>query len=219
MAEGLTNPTIVRDADLERAIAALYDARLPYHNFEHALANLETCQKLIDHCIQVGRDVDATTIYLATLLHDAGFQDDEQALGQPSKEAWAAELAERLLRNFNVPEATIQAVRQAILATACGQPCPTLEASIVKAADLAGLAADYPIFVRNAHRLWREQMLLTGQSITWDQWRQRALSVLDLYIEDLAACAARLPAPALANAAITARANCDRLREEPAPTA
>lgn len=208
--------TITRDPELEQAAAALYDARLPYHNFGHALANIDASQGLLDRCHRENIFVDVAVVYAALLFHDAGYQDDHHAHGCVSKEAWSAELAGVALRRRSAPPAQIRAVQACILSTRCGVPCQTLEARIVKAADLSGLALGYEAFLQNARRLWHEQVLLTGADVAWACWREQAAEVIERYVaEDLGVTPACYADDGQTWLAKAARANSARLREQP----
>lgn len=173
-----------RYADIEQRAAALYDDRLPYHNFNHALQVIGAGRVLMEKCREEDIEFDEDAVYYAMLLHDAGFQEDHEAMGFDSKEAYSAYLAVELLEEMNVPEATVRKVESAILCTHVEGCCRSIEDKIVRRADLAGMAADYDCFRKDTVNLKRELELLTGRSVTWEEWKQKASSRIKQFLED-----------------------------------
>lgn len=209
---------IVRNTKLEQTVAGLYDPRLPYHNFSHVLDVLAASEELLSRCYADGISVDAEVVYPALLLHDAGYHEDHIAGGFESKEALSAELAAKELRRHQYPPKLIEAVQAAILSTRCGATCQTIEARLVKAADLAGLAADYALFLQNSLRLWREDVLLSGKETPWSDWRVRAVNTIERFLsEDLGVSSACYTAEGKTWLAHKGLANAARLRDQPQP--
>ena len=56
------------------------------------------------------------------------------------------------------------------------------EQKAVRAADLAGLAADYATFRINTVNLWKEHALLSGTGMSWEAWVQDVGRVLKHYL-------------------------------------
>jgi len=161
---------------IKQAAAALYSPSLPYHNFSHALAVVNEAEHIIRKCREEGVPVDGDVVMLAALFHDAGFHDDHIRLGFASKEAYSAELARReLSRNGAAPE-FVERVCDAILSTHCDSICGNNESKAVRAADLAGLAAEYSVFKRNTVRLKQEHELLSRTRAQWPEWRDGAIA-------------------------------------------
>ena len=79
-----------RNPDLEKRVADLYDDRLHYHNFGHVLRVIDAGARMLEQCREEGVTVDEEAVYYAILLHDAGFHEDHEARGFPSKEAYSA---------------------------------------------------------------------------------------------------------------------------------
>lgn len=205
-----------RNPALEQAAAVLYDTRLPYHNFSHIMTALGNAHELIDHCREADLSVEPGVIYPALLFHDAGYH--EPARGHESKEAHSAALAARVLGDYGIPAARIEAICRAILATRCGADCDTLEARIVRAADLAGLAASYRLFLQNALRLWREDILLRGRDLAWEDWRDEAAAMLERFLAvDLGVSPACYAADGEAWLNKHGRENLARLYRQPDP--
>lgn len=167
---------------IERRAATLYRPDLPYHNFGHAIEAVEHGRRIIARYRAEGVRIDEETVYYALLFHDAGYQDDHRALGFATKEAYSAHLAGEVLREFSVPARVIDKVAAAILSTHHDATCRTAEQKVVRAADLAGLAADYDEFRANTVKLWREHELLGGTTADWNDWLQGTVEVLLRYL-------------------------------------
>lgn len=153
------------------AAEELYDRRLPYHNFEHALTVQRQAEEIIRHCREEKVLIDADVIRYAALFHDAGYSDDHRALGFDSKEAYAAALASQTLQQFGVADDIISRVQETIMATHRDAAFTTNEQKAVRAADLANMAGPYEEFVEANRRLKAEAELLTGNTISWVEWK------------------------------------------------
>lgn len=205
----------MRDKQLEQTAAALYSDRLPYHNFRHALDAVESGHLIVRRCKSEHVRIDAAVVYYALLFHDAGYHQDHLHLGFPSKEAYSAELAAQALQDRGIARSTITRVRAAILSTRRSASFRTAEQKAVRAADLAALAADYPVFLDNTRRLWEEYQMLSGQHPSWQQWVEGAMNVIRYYLSQ----EIRLTSYFTADDGSSefhrrVRANLDRLRRE-----
>ncbi len=167
---------------IKQAAAALYSSSLPYHNFSHALAVVKEAEHIVTKCRAEGVPVDGDVVMLAALFHDAGFHDDHGRLGFASKEAYSAELARRELRKYGATPQIVEQVCDAILSTHCDGVCRNNESKAVRAADLAGLAADYKVFKRNTVRLKQEHELLSETHSQWLEWRDAAIARVSLFL-------------------------------------
>ncbi len=170
----------MRDPPLEAEAAALY-SDLPYHNFAHVEATLAAADVIIGHCREEGIRVEPQVVYYALLFHDAGYQHDHRKRGFESKEAYSAALATQCLSARGIPPRTVRKVADAILSTQRDAPFLTAEQKAVRAADLSGLAADYPVFLENTRRLHREHEMLHGQPMEWREWVRRATELIGFY--------------------------------------
>lgn len=209
---------MIRNPALEQAAAMLYESRLPYHNFSHVIETLLVSRELVERCREADMDVEPAVIYPAILFHDAGYHEDHRRHGHDSKESYAAILAGRVLHHYGYSHADIHAIQAAIASTQCGVPCNSLEARIVRAADLSGLAAGYYLFRQNAMRLWREEAILSGREVLWEDWRDQAVGILEIFLADDLGFSPGCYAPdgeAWLNK--RGRDNLDRLRQEPSP--
>ena len=173
----------IRDPKLEAAVNTLYSDKLPYHNFAHALDTLAAAETIIRHCMAEGIRVDPRVVYYSLLFHDAGYHENHRQLGFPSKEAYSADLAARHLRARRVAPATVEKVTAAILSTHRDGTFTTTEQKAVRAADLSGLAADYPRFRANTLRLKEEFDLLNGTDTPWRDWIDKATETISFYLK------------------------------------
>ena len=172
----------MRDEKLEKIAASLYDPKLNYHNFDHIRDVMNDADKILARCKGEGVEVDEAVVYYAILFHDAGFIEDHIGKGFDSKEAYSADLAEKNLQGNSIDADTVQKVKQAIMATHIDAQCLTNEDKLVRAADLAGLAADYKVFKRNTVDLKNELAMMSGREISWDQWKKAASERIELFL-------------------------------------
>ncbi len=172
----------LRNTQLEAAARALYSAALPYHNFDHIQDTLEAAEKVIERCREEHIRIDAEVVYYALLFHDAGYQDDHLACGYATKERYSAALAEPILRGHGVNSAQVDKTLAAILATERDAVTVSAEQKAVRAADLSGLAADYPRFLESSLKLKREHELLFQRPLSWDEWQTNSAAVLGHYL-------------------------------------
>lgn len=174
----------MRDPQLEKIAAQFYDASLPYHNFGHIKDALTAAEPILAKCRASHQEIDETAVYYAILFHDAGYQEDHRAKGFASKEEYSANLAETALTEKRVPVPTLRLACEAIRATRKGyEGKPSKEAQAVRAADLAQLAADYPVFKTNTVHLWKEQEHLGGKRMPWQEWRQQAIRDVEHFLD------------------------------------
>jgi hypothetical protein len=172
----------IRDPTLEAEARTLYDPALPYHNFEHIQDTLAAAGVIIERCRQENIRVDAAVVYYALLFHDAGYHEDHVALGFATKERYSVALAEPVLRRRGVPSAQIEKTLAAILATERDAVFVSAEQKAVRAADLSGLAAEYPRFLASSLRLKREHELLNQRKLSWSDWQRVSRDVLGHYL-------------------------------------
>lgn len=171
-----------RVPSLERRAASLYRADLPYHNFGHAMETIANGRKIVRRCREEGIRIDEAVVYYALLFHDAGYHEDHLARGFETKETYSAHLAARALADLHIPAKVIDKVTAAILSTARYGAFRTAEQKAVRAADLAGLAAAYPVFRANTEKLRREHELLTGERVEWRDWVAGVSEVIGFYL-------------------------------------
>ncbi len=166
------------------AAEALYDSRLPYHNFNHVHDVLSASEKLLEKCQQEQIAVDMDVVFYAILFHDAGYQEDNKSKGFLTKESYSAYLAEEVLRQHDFSEAFIEQVKQAINSTHQDAACVSNEDKLVKNSDLFGLASDYSEFKQTSVRLLEEYNLLYNKNVEWKEWTKMAAVRLEKYLDN-----------------------------------
>lgn len=207
-----------RDPELEQRARALYSAELPYHNFEHVLETLDSAAGIVARCRTEGIRIDARVVYLALLMHDAGYREDHRALGYESKEAYSAALADDLLAESGIAQGTIAKVRAAILATEKHGTFVSAEQKAVRAADLSGMAAPFAEFLRKSLALKREFEFLHGRALSWAEWQENSREVLEFYLSQEIRLTSYFHDDSGQSAFHRAvRSNLDHLLAEPAP--
>jgi len=160
----------------------LYNAQLPYHNFEHALNAIDAGEKMIKACKKENINVDEDVVYYALLFHDAGYHEDYRLKGFDSKESYAAYLAKVSLKEIGIDNDSIKEVERAIISTHQKESFKTNEQKIVRAADLAGMTNDYEIFLENNRKLRKEHKLLTGEDLSIDEWKAQTRKIIGFYL-------------------------------------
>ncbi|MEK7637644.1 MAG: hypothetical protein AAB402_04670 [Patescibacteria group bacterium] len=174
------------DRDLYSRITAeaaqYYDARLPYHNFEHVRSVLAHAERIIADCRSEGVPIDAEVVRYAVLFHDADYAEDHRAKGYDSKEAYAAALATTVLEPFDVDPHLIQRVQSTIMATHHAQPFSTNEEKAIRAADLANMAGLYEDFLESNRRLKAETEILSGTTMSWAEWKAGTKTTVEWYL-------------------------------------
>lgn len=169
--------------DLLEAATALYDPALRYHNASHALRAVTWGERLLRVCSQAGVRVDATVVRLALLFHDAGYGTDLSTVGCPDAESYAAALARRTLTGRIAPP-VLDAIEAAIQGTRLTTQPDTLEGMVVRAADLADLAADYETFAANSEALREEHERLSETRLSLADWGESVDRLLSAYLEE-----------------------------------
>lgn len=172
----------IRNRPLEARAKALYSETLPYHNFEHISETLEAAARIVQRCQAEHIRISSEVVYYALLFHDAGYHEDHQALGYATKEAYSAVLARKILAEFDVHDAVIGKTEQAIRATERDADFISAEQKAVRAADLSGMAAEYPEFLIKSLKLKKEFELLYGNPLAWTAWQETSQEVLSFYL-------------------------------------
>lgn len=181
--EAHEEPSDLFAPDVLEAAIALYDQALPYHNARHALRTVACGERLLRACSQAGVRVDAAVVRLALLFHDAGYGTDPSTVGCPDAEAYAAAMARQVLTG-RVPALVLDDVEAAILATRRATPPDTPEGRVVRAADLADLAAGYDTFAANSEALRVEHERLSGEPMSLAEWGRCVDLLLSEYLRE-----------------------------------
>lgn len=162
----------------------MYEQKMPYHNFGHAITVTRHSEGIIEKCRREGVPLDEKVVYYALLFHDAGYHEDHLAKGFESKEAYSADLSEHALREHGVDEETIEKVKAAIMSTHMDAKCYSNEDKAVRASDLSGLAAEYSVFKLNAIRLREEHEMMHDESVAWEDWKLGVKETLELFLRE-----------------------------------
>lgn len=170
------------DDDIVEAALQEYSSDLPYHDQDHMEDALEAADKLLERCERHGIDVDEDVVRYAVLFHDAGYHRDHEERGFDSKEAYSAHIAEEVLDDHGVDRETVERVTECIISTRQDAEVETPEEKVVRAADLAGLAADYATFEENAMDLKREIELLHDDELEKWEWLKQVEETIRFYL-------------------------------------
>lgn len=173
-----------KEKNIEEIAGLFYDFQFEYHNFEHALKVWKYAQEIIARCIKEGKVVDEKVVYYACLFHDAGYHEDEKEKGFQSKEEYATSIAEMELAKIGVDGEMIKSVAIIIKGTEKDFDVVELpiEGMILRAADLAGFAEDYDVFLENNKKLRRETERIDKKSISWEQWKNKTEKIAEHYL-------------------------------------
>ncbi len=172
----------IRDEALETKARALYNDALPYHNFTHIQDTLASANTILQRCREENIRINADVVYFALLFHDAGYHEDHIALGYENKELYSVALAVPILEDHGVPAGLVKKAGEAILATERNARFVSAEHKAVRAADLAGLAAEYGLFLQSSLKLKREFEVLHKKAINWPSWQSVSHEVVGFYL-------------------------------------
>ena len=174
----------MHDKQLEKIASTMYEPKMPYHNFGHAITVTRFSERIIEKCQDEGVPIDEKVVYYALLFHDAGYHEDHVALGYETKEAYSADLSEKALREHGVDDGTIEKVKAAILSTHMDAKCYSNEDKAVRMSDISNLGADYQEFKLNTVRLMEEHALMKSVSVNWEDWKNSARDTLQLVLRE-----------------------------------
>lgn len=110
---------------------------LYYHGVHHTLDALKTCDLYLRN-IKIGPH-EAKLLRLAILFHDIGFTES-----RVDHELKSAEIAQRILNEYDIPEKDIQIISELILSTEVGYKPKNLLEKVIRDIDLDYLGrSDY----------------------------------------------------------------------------
>lgn len=134
----------------------LYPRNKAYHNFGHAIEVWKSCQKLIARCRAYGLDPDEEVLAWAAFFHDALFGLGYQVKGFATMEEMSANAAIEEMRKAGLNPNKIALAADAIKATHYSLEPQTLEAKILRAADMSNLGGSNEGYREAAERLMAE---------------------------------------------------------------
>ncbi len=146
------------------------DTPYVYHNLPHTQKVVAAAAEIANHYQLSERDF--FVVITAAWFHDAGYYSDCE-----NHEAKGAEMAADFLREMNLPDEDIQAVKKCILATRMPQSPTDLLEQIVCDADLYHLGTNQ--FPDNNKLLRREMEMRKGQPISGTEWRRNTIRLLE----------------------------------------
>ena len=173
---------IIND-DIYNSARSLYSDKLHYHNFSHISDVLDNAEKILEQCDIQNITYNKKVVFHAVLFHDAGYIKNHIEKGYKDKESYSAFLAETILSDSGESKEYIQEVSQAILCTRMNSECHSNNDMIVRAADLYGLAAPYSQFKSKAIDLYKERELMSGQKISWEEYKVEACNIIRKFIK------------------------------------
>lgn len=162
--------------------ASQHYGELPYHNWQHALGAARHGMEIATQYEREGIPVNKDTVKWALIFHDAGYHRDHSAHGFKTKEDYSIAIAQNEMKRMHFSPKLINQVCQAIAATHRDAPFTTNEEKIVRAADLAGLAAPYAEFIQNTRNLKREFETMHRKKIPWKEWKEQARKIIEFYL-------------------------------------
>ena len=168
--------------EAEKIAEKLYSDNLPYHNFIHAKETVINGRIIIGNCLNEGMLINEKVVYYGNLLHDVGYYEDHKEKGFDSKEEYSVYLARKILQDLGEDEEIISETQRVILATHRDKSFVTNEEKVVRASDLAGMAKDYEIFLRNTVRLKQEIEIISGQAVSWSEWKKSVKKTIEFYL-------------------------------------
>jgi len=139
-----------------------YTDELPYHNFFHVTETLSIALNLADQRGANDTIVDRRALIVATLFHDAGYQDDHKATGFNSKEERSVSIFKFHADKYGMTADEMATGENAIMATKPGQKPVSVEDKILVRADLDNVTGDFEGFIGKTHLLRNEAKLLGG---------------------------------------------------------
>jgi predicted metal-dependent HD superfamily phosphohydrolase len=173
---------MVREKKLTERASRQY-GKLPYHNWQHALGAMRRGMEIAKQCIKEGIPVNLNVVKWALLFHDAGYHENHIQKGFKTKEDYSIFIAQREMKRMGFSPRLIHEVSRAIASTHRDAPFNTVEAKVVRAADLAGLAAPYEVFIRNTRNLKREYEMMHRKKVPWEEWKKQARIIIEFYLK------------------------------------
>ena len=170
---------------IEEIAKTYYDPGLPYHNFNHIGRVMAGADRILIRCRATKLPVNEDIVYYAVLFHDAGYRENHTGKGFATKEAYSAQIAERVLSEKGVDPTIIPSVKEAILGTQRDATLHTIEQKIVRAADLSAMASDYRGFRKDAEDLRTEYEILNGKKMSTPEWKQMVASHVEFYLSQI----------------------------------
>lgn len=176
--------------EFERRIELAYPGgdTHPYHNVKHHVRPMcRAALKIAQGCWEYGLNPNLPRIRAAARGHDVLKGMDPLAMGVATEEEAAALYSFRLLRSLGAPLEFCHGVKNDIEDTHAKAKPRSLEAQIVRAADLSSLAESYEVVRDNTKRLHRELEIISNTKIEYKQFVAKSIGFLNNYFSELIA--------------------------------
>ena len=161
----------------------LHKVEAAYHPFEHAEGTYETSMWLADKYEQTGVPVNRRALGFASLGHDIFVNTPLNETFVPGyifasyEHRSAFFTAQHLLsRGYDLKE-VVQPVHDLIVSTKNGEACTTIEAVILRMADIFN-TQDFEIFKDRAEAFYKEKCLFDGEQRSFSNWLPGAMRYL-----------------------------------------
>lgn len=151
---------------IEKLARPYYGAR-PYHNWAHAKRVLAVSLALAERCGEYGISVIEEVLVWAALFHDALYTENSREFGCATAEELSAQVAMQEMAKHGKPEWMIRLVSGAIRATSAKVFPATVEAKILRAADLSGMARGFSDYREDFERLITEFHFSSAWEFFW----------------------------------------------------
>jgi predicted metal-dependent HD superfamily phosphohydrolase len=159
--------------EVARFFKSKQDPNLTYHNLAHTESVVARATELAQH-YQLG-ERDLFIVMTAAWFHDSGYFNG----GATDHELRGADMAEFFLKEKQVDEETILAVRNCIMATRIPQNPHSLLEQIVCDADLFHFGTD--MFAGQSKMMRKEVEWRLGKKIDKAHWRQNTIALLEAH--------------------------------------
>jgi hypothetical protein len=155
--------------ELISAARKYYTDRLPYHNWDHAVATIDGVDKIADKLVGYNVTIAHNALRIAAAWHDAGYHENHSTKGFVTKEDYSAALLDEHLRHEPVEPLFRKLMHTAIVSTWHLHPeLRTPPQMILHRADTANIGGSTDEFIGNNILLFREAQV-RGHSTTWSQ--------------------------------------------------
>ena len=166
----------------------LHNKEAEYHPFEHAESVYDACMWLADRYEEMGHSVDRRSLGFASLGHDIMVNAPLNQAFAPgyifqSYEHRSAFFSAQYLANRGYDYASvIKPTYDLIVATKNGEPCNTIEAVIIRMADIFN-TQDFELFKDRAEAFYSEKCRFDNEQRTFAEWLPGAMGYLQGFLD------------------------------------
>lgn len=168
-------------SQVRKYVRPMYSRHLIHHNFTHADKVYATAMDLAESFKANGHTVNKQVLAFASYFHDV-YSRDSLPSTYNSPEERSAEIAFCYLTRKGYDKESIAIpVKRLVESTHCDAPCETVEAIILRMADIGNVAGPYSYFLLTSKNLWEEDCKFSGD-ICFEEWSARCYPVLQKYL-------------------------------------